>query len=81
MGESLGTVWKEGEGTTEEVHTPPAPHLEKVLDPLRVVAVALSTDSLHLLDLACLAGCLNVLEVDVCVLAEVDHSSQEEVQA
>ena len=55
--------------------------LEEVLDSLRVVAVALPTDSLHFLDLARLAGRLDVLEVDVWVLAEVDHSPQEEVQA
>ena len=58
-----------------------APHLEEVLDPLWVVAVALPADPLHLLDLARLAGGLDVLEVDVLVLTEVDHTTQEEVQA
>lgn len=51
--------------------------LEEVLDPLRVVAVALTTDPLHLLDLACLAGSLDILEVNLWVLAKVHDRSQE----
>lgn len=62
------------------MHTP-APHLEEVLDPLWVVAVALPADPLHLLDLARLAGSLDVLEVDIWVLTEVNHTTKEEVQA
>ena len=71
-----------GEGGKDRggVHAP-APYLEEVLDSLWVVAVALPTDPLYFLDLARLAGRLDVLEVDVWVLAEVDHSPQEEVQA
>lgn len=51
--------------------------LEEVLDTLRVVAIALPADSLHLFYLTCLAGSLNVFEVDLWVLAEVYNGSQE----
>lgn len=50
--------------------------LEKVLHTFWVVAVTLSTDPLHLLDLACLTGSLNVFEVDLWVLAEVYNRAQ-----
>lgn len=52
-------------------------YLEEVLDALRVVAVALSADPLHLFDLARLAGSLDVFEVDLRVLAEVHDRAQE----
>lgn len=52
-------------------------YLEEVLDALRVVAVALSADPLHLFDLARLAGSLDVFEVDLGVLAEVHNRAQE----
>ena len=52
-------------------------YLEEVLDALGVVAVALATDPLHLLDLARLSGRLDVLEVDLWVLAEVHDGAQE----
>ena len=52
-------------------------NLEEVLDALGVVAAALATDAFHLLDLTCLAGCLDVLEVHVWVLAEVDDGAEE----
>lgn len=52
-------------------------HLEEVLDTLRVVAVALSTDPLHLFDLACLAGSLDVFEVNFRILTEVYNRAQE----
>ena len=52
-------------------------YLEEVLYALGVVAVALATDPLHLLDLARLAGRLDVLEVDLWVLAEVHDGAQE----
>ena len=55
--------------------------LEEVLDTLRVEAVALATDALHLLDLSGLARRLDVLEVDVWVLTEVDDASQEVEQS
>ena len=58
-----------------------AAHLEEVLDALRVVAVALATDPLHLLDLARLARRLDVLEVHVGVLAVVDDRAEEVEQA
>ena len=57
------------------------PHLEEVLDALWVVAVALAADALHLFDLARLAGRLDVLEVDLGVLAEVHDGAQEIEQA
>lgn len=43
---------------------------------LWVVAVTLSTDSLHLFDLTCLTGSLNVFEVNFRVLAEVHNRAQ-----
>lgn len=52
-------------------------YLEEVLDTFRVVAVALSTDPLHLFDLACLAGGLDVFEVNFGVLTEVHNGAQE----
>lgn len=55
--------------------------LEKVLHAFRVVAVALSADPLHLLDLACFTGSLDVLEVDLWILAEVDNRAQKVEQA
>ena len=51
--------------------------LEEVLDALGVVAVALTTDALHLFDLAGLTRGLDVLEVHLCVLAEVHNGSKE----
>ena len=51
--------------------------LEEVLDPLGVVAIALAANPLHLLDLSRLAGGLDVLEVNLAVLAEVDDGSEE----
>lgn len=51
--------------------------LEEVLHTLGVVAVTFSTDSLHLFDLACLAGGLDVFEVDFGVLTEVHNRAQE----
>ena len=53
--------------------------LEEVLDALGIVAVALTADPLHLLDLARLARRLDVLEVHLGVLAEV-HDGAEEVE-
>ena len=52
-------------------------NLEEVLDSFRVVAAALATDAFDLLDLSRLTRRLNVLEVDVRVLAEVDDRAQE----
>ena len=51
--------------------------LEEVFDPLWVVAIALSANPLHLLDLSRLASGLDVLEVDLSVLAKVDDRSEE----
>ena len=51
--------------------------LEEVFDAFGVEAVALTTDSLHFLDLAGLARSLDVLEVHVRILTEVDDASQE----
>lgn len=53
------------------------PYLEEILDSFGVVAVALSADPLHLFDLSCLTGGLDVLEVDLWVLAEVNDGTQE----
>lgn len=55
--------------------------LEEVLNPLGVVAVALSADSLHLFDLTRFTGCLDVLEVDIGLLAEIHNRPQEVKQA
>lgn len=52
-------------------------YLEKVLDTFRVVAVALSANPLDLLDLACLASSLDVLEVNFRILAKVHNGAQE----
>lgn len=50
--------------------------LEEVLDLLRVVVVALSTNTLHLSDLVRTSGRLDVLEVDFGVLAKVDNRTE-----
>lgn len=52
-------------------------NLEEVLHTFRVVAVTLSADSLHLFDLACFAGGLDIFEVDLWILAEVHNGTQE----
>lgn len=52
-------------------------YLEEVLDALRVVAVALPADALHLFDLAGLACGLDVFEVHFRVLTEVHNGPQE----
>lgn len=57
------------------------PHLEEVLHPLWVVAVALPADSLHFLDLTRFTRRLDVLEVNVGLLAEIDDGAQEVEQA
>lgn len=51
--------------------------LEEVLDTLGIVAVALTTDALHFLDLPSLAGSLDVLEMHILLLAEVHNGTQE----
>lgn len=51
--------------------------LEEVLHTFRVVAVTLSADSLDLFDLACLAGGLDIFEVDLWILAKVHNGTQE----
>ncbi len=56
-------------------------YLEEVFNPLRVVAVALSTDSLHFFDLARLTGSLDVLKVNVRLLAEIHNRPKEVKQA
>lgn len=52
-------------------------YLEEILDALWVVAVALSADSLHLFDLARLAGSLYVFKVNFRLLTEVHNRAQE----
>lgn len=52
-------------------------YLKKVLDTLRVVAIALSANPFYLLDLACLAGSLDVFEVNLRILTEVHNGAQE----
>lgn len=47
-------------------------NLKEILDALSVVAIGLATDALHFLDLPGLAGSLDILEVNLWVLAEVD---------
>lgn len=56
-------------------------HLEEVLHPLGVVAVALPADSLHFLDLTRFARRLDVLEVNIGLLAEIDDGAEEVEQA
>ena len=51
--------------------------LEEVFDTLWIVAVTLTTDALHFLDLPSLAGSLDVLEMHVLLLAKVDNGAQE----
>uniref|UniRef100_A0A8W7PT82 Uncharacterized protein n=1 Tax=Anopheles coluzzii TaxID=1518534 RepID=A0A8W7PT82_ANOCL len=55
--------------------------LQEVLDALRIVAVRLAADALHLLDLVGLAGGLDVLEVHLRILAEVDDRAEEVEQS
>lgn len=50
--------------------------LEEVLHTFRVIAVTLSTNSLHFFNLACLAGSLDIFEVDLWILAEVYNRTQ-----
>jgi hypothetical protein len=50
--------------------------LEEILDLLRVVIVALSTDALHFSDLVGAGGGLNVLEVNLGILAKVYDGSK-----
>lgn len=52
-------------------------YLQEILDTLRIVAVALSANPLHLLDLARLAGSLDVFKVNFGVLTEVHNGAQE----
>lgn len=54
---------------------------QEVLHAFRVVAVALAAYALHLFDLARFAGRLDVLEVDLVVLAEVHYGAQEVEEA
>lgn len=56
-------------------------YLEEVFNPVRVVAVALSTDSLHFFDLTCFTGSLDVLEVNIGLLAEIHNRPKEVKQA
>lgn len=58
-----------------------SPYLEEVFNPVWVIAVALPADSFHLFDLARLTGSLNVLEVDIGLLAEIHDGPQEVKQA
>lgn len=51
--------------------------LQEVLDTFWVVAVALTTNSLHFLDLSCFTSGLDVLEVYIRILTEVNNRSQE----
>lgn len=51
--------------------------LQEVLDTLCVIAVALTTNSLHFLDLSRFTGCLDVLEMYIWILTEVNNRSQE----
>lgn len=48
-------------------------YLEEVFNPVWVITVALSTDSLHFFDLTCFTGSLDVLEVNIRLLAEIHN--------
>ena len=50
--------------------------LKEVLDLLRVVIVALSTDTFYFSYLTSAACCLNVLEVYFGILAEIDNGAE-----
>lgn len=52
-------------------------YLEEVFHSLWVVAVALSADSLHFLDLTSFAGSLDVLKVNIRLLTEIHNRSKE----
>lgn len=67
-------LWKT---SSETHHNCNSFYLEEVFDSLWVVAVALSTDSLHFLDLTCLAGSLDVLKVNIGLLTEIHNRSKE----
>lgn len=67
-------LWKT---SSEAHHNCNSFYLEEVFDSLWVVAVALSTDSLHFLDLTCLAGSLDVLKVNIGLLTEIHNRSKE----
>ena len=54
--------------------------LEEVLDNLRIVVLALTADALDFADLANLASSLDVLEVDLWILAVVDNRTEEGVE-
>lgn len=56
-------------------------YLQEVFNPLWVIAVALSTDSLHFFDLTCFTGSLDVLKVNVGLLAEIHNRPKEVKQA
>lgn len=56
-------------------------YLEEVFNPLWVIAVALSTDSLHFFDLSCFTGSLDVLKVYIGLLAEIHNRPKEVKQA
>lgn len=51
--------------------------LQEVLDTLWVIAVALTTNSLHFLDLSRFTGSLDVLKMYIWILTEVNNRSQE----
>lgn len=56
-------------------------YLQEVLNPLWVIAVALSADSLHFFDLTCFTGSLDVLKVNIGLLAKIHNRSKEVKQA
>jgi hypothetical protein len=51
-------------------------NLQKVFHAFSIVAIALSTNAFHFLDLTGLASRLNVLEMHIWVLAEVDNGAE-----
>lgn len=68
-------LWKKTSTQTHQHCT--SFHLEEVFNSLWVIAVALSADSLHFLDLACFAGSLDVLKVNIRLLTEIHNRSKE----
>lgn len=52
-------------------------YLEKILHSFRVIAVTFTADPFHLFNLTRLAGCLDIFEVDIWILAEVHNRTQE----
>lgn len=52
-------------------------NLQEIFYSFWVIAIAFTTNPFHLFDLTCLAGSLDILEVNISILTEVYNRSQE----